>query len=165
MTWRRHDVSHFDLVQLEHFDESEIELVWTMDEFDGSLNGIVRYRGAYLWFDYHSEIEYDNPKKTSNFCYVAFSLTEKEAQEALSHRDDSPRTYTGPDLVGIQPMGWFMDGKNADFYPIKCVPTKKAQLVQDGLNDAREGRLTDGPDLNDDNELAAGIDSETSEDS
>lgn len=93
---------------------------------------MAEYQGRRAWYDYHSDTEGD-----SHFRYVLYPLTQEEVETAElwratkglwdaetrewvgRDREKHDESWAGPDLSGVSPIGWFLDGRNADFYPVK----------------------------------------------
>jgi len=131
VTVHRKQDSH-DLATLRQLDELEIRYLWHFDWWDGPLYGMAEYQGRRAWYDYHSDTEDDR-----HYRYVLYPLTPEQVEAAeLWHatqgrwdaatgqwvgRDPErhDESWAGPDFSGVQPIGWFADGRNEDFYPIK----------------------------------------------
>jgi len=122
------------LVQL---DETKVQFLWSMGWWDGPLNGLALYEVRKCWFDINCPEDDD-----VHYHYILFPRSDSQADEAeIWHR--TKRTYDGkrslwvgrdeslhnenwlgPELTTTAPLGWFVDGKNSDFYAIKIYPSK-----------------------------------------
>lgn len=120
------------LEELPRLDESRIRLLWHVDWWDGPLHGLAEYDGKKAWFAFH---DMDEPGR--HYFYRLYTLTEAQVAEAeLWHatrgtydattqrwlgRDEARHNvdWVSPDVSTQQPLGWFMDGSNSDFYGIQ----------------------------------------------
>ena len=127
-----------DISSLPQIDEREMHILWHVDWWDGALSGLLEYRGQKCWFHFHHEDETGcDQGGTSHYQYILYSLTSDQISEAESwinsrgHWDIKTQTWIGrdesihneswicPDLAQNKPIGWFMDGCNPEFYPVK----------------------------------------------
>jgi hypothetical protein len=122
-----------DLIALPQLDEREVQFLWSVEWWDGPLNGLAEYQGKKCWFNFHHEDE-----SGSHYHYVLYELSGLEEQQAedwyrsrgrwdgkqWAGRDESKHdaSWTGPTLSVIPVLGWFRDGANTDFYGIKVFP-------------------------------------------
>lgn len=121
---------------LPQLDEARIRLVWHVDWWDGPLHGLAEYDGRKAWFAFH---DMDEPGR--HYFYRLFLLTNAQVAEAqLWHetrgtydvptqswrgRDETRHNvaWSSPDLSTQQPLGWFTDGSNSEFYGIRVTRT------------------------------------------
>jgi hypothetical protein len=119
-----------DHARLPQLDSARIKLLFAMNWFDGPLSGLAEYEGRRVWFDFHHMDE-----EGLHFYYTLFPLTPEQNAAAVLWRRTHGRyvhgrwvgrdearfdvNYRGPVLEGVEPLGWFMDGPNRDFYGIK----------------------------------------------
>jgi 3-isopropylmalate/(R)-2-methylmalate dehydratase small subunit len=135
LKWR--PIDERDLSNVPRLDETAIRLIWSMEWWDGPLNGIVQYNGELCWFNLHHEDE-----EATHYNYVLLPLTAAELKEVRrfwwskgrhhtsdcfepEELTDVPEDWIGPDLRNAKAIGWFMDGYNQDFYGIKVDYKKK----------------------------------------
>ena len=130
MDYREPD-SH-DLENLRQLDELSIRFLWYCNWYDGPLSGMAEYEGRRTWYDFHSDTD-----DGRHYRYVLYPLTHEQIETAelwhatLGHWDavasqwvrpssaSHDASWAGPDFSKTQPIGWFADGRNEDFYAIK----------------------------------------------
>lgn len=101
-----------------------------MSWWDGPLNGLALYDEQKCWFDINRREDDDR-----HYHYILFPLTDSQVEEAETWyrtrgtydgkrgmwlgRDESHNAdWLGPDVSRTEPLGWFVDGRNASFYAI-----------------------------------------------
>lgn len=107
--WR--DYNEIDLSRCTQLNESEIELLWEHEEWDGPLSGTAKYHNQICWFDYNND-----DAEGRHFFYKLYPLTAQQIDEIETNKSDPH--WMGP-IFNIPPIGWFMDGKNQDFYAVQ----------------------------------------------
>src|SRR5947207_1895599 len=113
--WREPDKT--DLTQIPQLDETKIKFLWWLHFWDGALDGMVEYGGLKVWFDFHHQ-DYEGA-----YCYVLYPLNNEQIKEAeLWHGAEVKDDWNGPSFENTIPLGWFVDGRNDDFYGIKLYP-------------------------------------------
>ena len=93
---------------------------------------MVEYRGKRAWFDYHSDTEDDQHLR-----YVLYPMTQEQVATAEIWRSTRGRwdaatkqwidrdlerhdeSWLGPDFTEVNPLGWFIDGMNREFYGVR----------------------------------------------
>ncbi|MBB5034531.1 MULTISPECIES: hypothetical protein [Prosthecobacter] len=122
------------LDMLSRLDETRVHFLWHFDWWDGPLHGLAEYDGQKAWFVFH-----DMDELGRHYYYRLYLLTDAQAAEAElwyatrgtydaatqrwlgrdEVRHDS--SWVGPDVSARQPIGWFADGSNSDFYGIQVI--------------------------------------------
>jgi hypothetical protein len=96
------------------------------------LDGLAEYDGQKAWFAFR-----DMDESGRHYLYQLYDLSDMQVAEAeLWHatrgtydaatqswhgRDEARHNvaWEGPDVSARQPLGWFVDGSNTDFYGIQ----------------------------------------------
>ena len=136
MNWRALDET--DRNKLQQLNERELTLVQYLSWWDGPLTGVAEYKEHPCWFQLAKE-------DGEHYLYILYPLSDIHqrqledyearrqawSEEWMPWDDEEGRLaaqkawevaglgWTGPDLTGVQPLGWFMDGANQSFYGIE----------------------------------------------
>jgi hypothetical protein len=113
--WRTED--EIDITKLPQLNEREVHFLWRLQYQDGPLNGLAEYQGEKVWFDFHHMDD-----EGLHYFYVLYRLDLERLNEVLTWKQDEERYssgWLGPRLEGAEPIGWFTDGQNPDYYAIK----------------------------------------------
>jgi len=133
-----------DLSTLSRLDERTVKLEWSMDWWDGPLNGLAVVDGEKRWFEYHSDdddaIEFHYvlyPLSPADLCRAeAWRAVNEEWQVAwrerysrIEHAWSDEAKQFGEDWkkalpkfespISEPPIGWFSSGRNNAFYAIR----------------------------------------------
>ena len=127
--WRTED--EIDIAKLLQLDEREVHFLWRLDYYDGPLNGLAEYQGEKVWFDFHHMDE-----EGLHYFYVLYRLEQAQLNEIMAWKqaegeydyenqvwvgrdEERYNSWHGPKLDSAEPIGWFMDGQNPDYYAIR----------------------------------------------
>lgn len=142
-----------DLATLTKLNELEIKFLWEVSNWDGPMSGVVEYQGKQCWFEFAEDVD-----DGRHYRHVLYPLSDehlaqlndfKARREAWSHEympwdneegyqvarkawDEAGLNWPGPDLTGVKPIGWFMDGANQDFYGIQLEKHGSGQKAKEG---------------------------------
>ena len=114
MSWHNKKGNVLPKKDLPKFDESKIEIIKSVDWYDGPLCGWMEYEGKKYWFD------------LTSFCFLCDDFCECEDSgrhyfyQIYPIKEDMDITAKREDInfTGVNPVGWFTDGCNQNFYGI-----------------------------------------------
>jgi hypothetical protein len=128
-------IKFVDRAVLPRINETEVHFVKSLEWWDGPLNGTIEWQDQTYWFEFCGDCEHctaqyvgggntctDNADGNAHddagrhYFYLVFPLTPDQRVKFENRSGNG--FYEGPDLSNTDPIGWFMDGKNQDFYGI-----------------------------------------------